>query len=146
MTIIANLLVCVLVLMALSSLWILLRVWVNRWIASNQSDDCPPVMHSRHSKDAHEMLMQHLKEAGLETPCSICKGKGRLVCPGAEFLGPQPCAACSLTMHDHCIGELKGYWRYIPTDEEQARWDVSNREWEEEMHLRELADEEGRKH
>jgi hypothetical protein len=35
---------------------------VKRWIENNQVDDCPPVMHSRHSKDAHDMLEQHLKQ------------------------------------------------------------------------------------
>ena len=68
MTIIANLLVCALVLMALAALWILSRVfisWVKVWIASNQSDDCPPVMPSRHSKESHEMLERHLKKANL---------------------------------------------------------------------------------
>jgi hypothetical protein len=40
---------------------------VNRWIAeNNQSDDCPPVMHSRHSKDAHDLLEQHLKDNDLK--------------------------------------------------------------------------------
>ena len=35
---------------------------VKQWIASNQSNDCPHVMHSRHSKDAHDMLEQHLTD------------------------------------------------------------------------------------
>jgi hypothetical protein len=29
----------------------------------DNKEDCPPVMHSRHSKDAHEMLAKHLKAA-----------------------------------------------------------------------------------
>ena len=93
MTIIANLIVCALVLMALAALWILSRVFIS-WVKSNQSDDCPPVMHSRHSKDAKDMLKiyrtakgygsgdltafevleEHLKEAGLHEECTQCQG------------------------------------------------------------------------
>ena len=32
---------------------------VNRWVAENQGNDCPPVMHSRHSKDAEQMCKEY---------------------------------------------------------------------------------------
>jgi hypothetical protein len=35
---------------------------VKRWIAENQVDDGPAIMHSRHSKDAHDLLEQHRKD------------------------------------------------------------------------------------
>ena len=48
------------VIMTLPLILLFVTIWavigftktVNRWIAENQVDDCPPVMHSRHSKDA----------------------------------------------------------------------------------------------
>ena len=32
----------------------------------DNDDNCPPVMHSRHSKEAHEMLEKYLKDKELE--------------------------------------------------------------------------------
>ena len=44
------------------------QMWwkIAKWIEGNQVDDCPHVMHSRHSKDAHEMLEEYLKDNDLK--------------------------------------------------------------------------------
>ena len=60
----------------------------------DNKDDCPPVMPSRHSKDAHDMLEQHLKETGchiIPNRCTVC---GRETLDGKEFPG---CTASEVT-------------------------------------------------
>lgn len=37
---------------------------VKQWIASNQVDNCPHVMHSRHSKDAEQMRRSYNRAIG----------------------------------------------------------------------------------
>lgn len=52
------------------SRWAAADYLAKRWLKALNSlpdnkDDCPPVMHSRHSKESHEMLERHLKKANL---------------------------------------------------------------------------------
>jgi len=73
------------VIMTLPLILLFVTIWavigftktVNRWVAENQVDDCPPVMHSRHSKDAEEMRDAYVpkkKEIDLHVPFGRCCG------------------------------------------------------------------------
>ena len=78
----------------------------------DNKDDCPPVMHSRHSKDAHDLLAQHLNESEemrvayrqsrIEVEDFLRRVDADVLCPrclglGTEEDGKTACIACENT-------------------------------------------------
>lgn len=95
-----------------------------RWVASNQSDDCPPVMFSRNSRDAEQMRIDYIQERIL-TEDFLSRVRAGVLCPrclglGREEDGDTACRTCGNT---GCVPLADGsYGSYDDPQDNVVNW------------------------